>query len=382
MSRLVLLALLWLQLQFGALRVLERLPGAWGEVALAVVWIASALGIWALVHGAPHWRVLRTPWPSITLVALVAVCAVVVYPEVDGRRSTGGGSDADDAVVLVVDRMRDGLDPFGADTYLGNPPTTGPGSLLWAAPFPGRGPYAFAIVLAVGGALVWLRRRHGSWVVPSIVAVLLGASVPFWEGVAQGTDHLAMACGLALLATGVHQRDGSVRLLHSSAAAVAVAAGVLATWRAAYLHLPVLLAAALWRRSRRAAVVVAVGGTAVALALHAALLSWTDGGWDAYDPVQQLFVKSNEDLSSGGRALVLAGVAAGAAVALRELARPRPRADVLVLAGIGAPLGAIAVAGAIAADDPAGWSEASYLLPTLVLAAVVTAQAVVGSRAP
>jgi hypothetical protein len=166
------------------------------------------------------------------------------------------------------------------------------------------------------------------------------------------------------------------------AAASATGAGVLATWRAAYLHLPLLLAVARWRHDRRAAIVTAVAGTAVALVLHAVLLSWTDGGWDAYDPVQQLVVKSDEDLAAWGRGLLIAAVAASAFVVFVEASRRQPREEVVVLAGIGGPLAAIAIAGVLGADDPAGWSESSYLLPTLVVAGVVAARSVVERQAP
>ncbi len=234
MPAVIAVVLLWIQVQLGALRVLERLPGPWGDAALAVVWLGSAAAAWALVRGRLPlpWRVLGTRWPSVALVALVAAVALVVYPEVDGSRATGGGSDADDAVVLVVERIRDGLDPFGVETYLGNPATTGPGSILWAAPFPGRRAYACAVVLALAALLAVLRRRDGGWEVPSLVALLLGASVPFWEAVAQGSDHLAMAAWLAVV----------VGARAPPAVTGAGAAGV-GTWRAAYQHQPQLLAA-------------------------------------------------------------------------------------------------------------------------------------------
>lgn len=377
MSRSLLAALLWLQVQFGALRALERLPDPWSGVAVSGVWVASAAGAWLLVQRAPRWPLLRTPWPVAGLLVAAMACALVVYPEVDGRRSTGGGSDADDAVVLVADRVRSGEDPFAADTYLGNPPTTGPGSVLWALPFPGRRAYAAAVVPALAAALLILRRRTGGWDAPSLAAVVIGASVPFWEGVAQGTDHLAMAAGLVVLTAAVP--SDAARPSAAVAVAVATLAGVLATWRAAYLHLPVLVAAAWWPRSRRGAAIVAAGGLLLAVALHGVLLSWTDGGWDAYDPVQQLFVKSDDDLSPGGRAMLVAGVLAATGAVLAEWRRPRPRAEVLVLAGIGGPMATIAVAGLLTADDPAAWSEASYLLPTLLLAAVVAARPRVGS---
>jgi hypothetical protein len=391
MPVLVLVALLWLQLQFGALRVLERLPGTGGHVALGVVWAGSALALWALLtrrlrHTGQVRRVVETPWPSALLAVAVAVCALGVYPSVDGRRSTGGGSDADDAALVVADRVRHGEDPYAVDTYLGNPPTTGPGSTLWTLPLTSRRTYAIGMVVAVVAALAALRRWTRGWSVPSVTALLLAGSFPFWEAIAQGNDHLTMACLLAILvlatttaANGVPEPTRTRMSWHIIP--LVVLAGVVATWRAAYLHLPVLLAVALWRRSRAAAVAVGAGGVAVALALHGAFLART-AGWDAYDPVQQLFVKSGDDLTTGGRVLVAVGTLVAAAVVLTEARRAAPRADVLVLAGIGGPLAAIAVAGVFTADDPAAWSEASYLLPTLVLAAVVTARWAVQSSTP
>ncbi|MDQ3293572.1 MAG: hypothetical protein M3527_03870, partial [Actinomycetota bacterium] len=75
---------------------------------------------------------LRTPWPSLALVAVALAVAVVAYPVFDERRSTGGGSDADDAVLVVLDNLEAGVhDPYETDTYLGNPPASGPGSLVW-----------------------------------------------------------------------------------------------------------------------------------------------------------------------------------------------------------------------------------------------------------
>lgn len=384
MARAVLALLLWVQLQLGALRVLGRLPGWVGTVAVVVVWAASLAAAWALAGGRlrPPRRLLGRPWAPAALVAAVALCTLVVYPAVDGRRATGGGSDADDAAVLVAGRLRSGEDPFAADTYLGNPPTTGPASALWAVPFPGRRSYAAGTAVALAATLLLLRRWSRGWAVPAATALVLAGSVPFWEGVAQGSDHLPMACGLAVAvvaAERLQRQGGTPGTPGWRAAGLAAAAGVLATWRAAYLHLPVLLALALWRRSPRAAVLVGVGGTVLAVALHLALLARTDG-WGAYDPVQQLLVKSDEDLSATGRLAVAAGTAAAGAVVLAEARRPLPRPAVLVLAGIGGPMAAIAVVGAVTASDPAAWSEASYLQPTLVLASLVAGRWLLQSR--
>ena len=42
-------------------------------------------------------------WPAVGFAVLVATVGLIAYPLFDERESTGGGSDADDAVVLVID---------------------------------------------------------------------------------------------------------------------------------------------------------------------------------------------------------------------------------------------------------------------------------------
>lgn len=335
---------------------------------MAVVWSGAAVGVDALRRPAVLRRIVAgcaRPTVAVAFVAAVAVVGLVTYPVFDGRSATGGGSDADDGVFLVIDALRHGGDPYALDTYLGNPATTGPGSGLWFLPFGTRALYPLGLALAVAVTLALVRIAHGRWEEAGLVAVLLGASVPFWEGVGQGSDHLVIGCSLvwAVCLLGSTRVRADPRLLAAGAALV----GVLATARAVFIVVPALAAAGLWWRDRRAAATFGLVGTAVAVALHA----WFIGrsGWDGYDPVQQLVVKSGDELPGAGKVVLVLGLLAGAALVLRELRRRHDaRVEVLLLAGIALPMAAIAVA-ALFAEPIDVWSGANYLLDGVVLGA-------------
>jgi hypothetical protein len=342
----------------------SRLPGIIAPVALVAVWGGGLAAVVAL-----HRRRPALPHPAAVVavvLAAVAVVALAVYPPVDARRSSGGGSDADDAVLLVVDGMRSGHDPWAHETYLGNPITAGPGSGLWSLPWSTRRTYPIGIVVAVAGTAAVLRWATGSWREPAGWAVLLALSIPFWEGLAQGSDHLPFACSLVAVAAVVDRRPGPLgpRL----AVLTGIGIGVLATARAVFGFVPALAAAARWRDDRRGALVLGGVGTAVVAGLHAWGLSRS--GWDGYTPIQQLLVKSDEDLGTVGRLLVVLGAVAGVALVVRLLRSPtHPSAVALLLTGVGLPMVSIALAGLLRADGAASWSAGNYFLDTVALAA-------------
>jgi hypothetical protein len=304
----------------------------------------------------------------------VAVVGLVAYPIFDERASTGGGSDADDAVLLVIDGLRNGEDPYAVETYLGNPATSGPGSALWFLPWSTRSTYPIGIALAVAATVAVVRAATGGWALAAVFALVLASSVPFWEGIGQGSDHLPFACSLVWAAVVLDRRRAAPGV--EIALALGVAVGVLATTRAVFLFVPAVAAATLWWRDRRAALVVGISGTAVAIALHAVFIAMS--GWDDYAPIQQLLVKSDEDLNGAGRALVVLGVIAAAVGTIAELRRrAEARIDVALLVAVGAPMIAIALAGLLTATEPAQWSAGSYFLDTVALAAVWFAGSVV-----
>lgn len=374
------------QLQFSAARVLLRLPPAMGIAATVGVSAVTVIGCHHLLEARDdpaRWTTwLSRAGPAVVggFLALVLAGALVVYPFVDGRRAAGGGADVDDAVLLVVDGLRSGLDnPFAAETYLGNPVTTGPGSALWFLPFGTRALYPLGIVAALVLLFALLRRVTGSWFEPAIAAMLLTVSVPFWEALGQGTDRLVFACGLAVGAVYFDRRAATVPPRAAMVAVVGL--GTLATFRVAYLHVPLLVGAALWRQGRRRlGLTVGLGGTAVAVMLHAAFIARSS--WDGYTPVHEVFDKSQDDLNGAGRAILVAALIATFVALLVALRRPGgPRVSTMLLIGIGGPMGGIAVATLSSARAPAEWSQGGYLVEALVLAVVVAA-ATIARRSP
>jgi hypothetical protein len=221
----------------------------------------------------------------------------------------------------------------------------------------------------------------GGWVVPSLVALLTAVAAPFWEGLAQGSDHLPFACSLVVGAALVDRARR--RPLPPALLLVAgVLLGALATVRTPYGVAPALLALALLPRDRRGALLLGGAGTATVVALHGALVARV--GWDAYAPVQQLLVKSDEDLGRAGRLVVVAGVALAAALLVARLRRgPEGRRPVpLLLIGIGVPMTSIALAGLLTARDSSSWSAGSYFLDTLPLTALWLADRVAPLDSP
>lgn len=378
------------QLQFAAARVLLRLPTTVGVAATVGVGAVTVIGCHHLLE-ARNEPARWTTWiaragPAVVggFLALVLAGALVVYPFVDGRRAAGGGADVDDAVLLVLDGLRSGVDnPFAAETYLGNPVTTGPGALLWFFPFGTRALYPLGIVAALVLLFALLRRLTGSWFEPAVAAVLLTVSLPFWEAVAQGSDRLVFACGLAIGAVYFDRRPAAVPPRAVMVAVVGL--GALATFRVAYLHVPLLVGAALWRQGRRRlGLTVASGGTAVAVMLHAALIARSS--WDGYTPVHEVFDKSQDDLNGVGRAILVVALIATVVALIVALRRAGgPRVSTVLLVGIGGPMGGIAVATLSTARAPAQWSQGGYLVEALVLAAVVAAATIArlsSSRVP
>ncbi|MFT3745825.1 MAG: hypothetical protein QM785_16240 [Pyrinomonadaceae bacterium] len=66
--------------------------------------------------------------------ALLTAIALVLYPMANAGRF-GGGSDADDALVVAVTELLRGHYPYTLSTYLGNPISPMPGAVFLAIPF-------------------------------------------------------------------------------------------------------------------------------------------------------------------------------------------------------------------------------------------------------
>ena len=335
--------------------------------ALLLVWLDRA---------APRLRraSLDRAWPAVGFAVLVAAVGLIAYPVFDERESTGGGSDADDAVVLVIEGIRDGGDPYAVDTYLGNPATAGPGSALWFFPWSSRATYPIGIALAVGVTVVVLRTATGEWATADVVGRRAGRRASR-SGRGSGRVRItspspAVSSGRPPTSTaGGRHRRSPVPSPSGSPSACSP------PYEPSSCSSRLVAAATLWWRDRRAAIALGVTGTVVALALHAALISRSS--WDGYDPVQQLLVKSDEDLNTAGRVLLVVGVIAAAVGVLAELRRRAgARIDVILLVAVGVPMISIAVAELLAATKPADWVAATYFLDTVALAAAWVAGSV------
>jgi hypothetical protein len=141
-------------------------------------------------------------WPLL-IGALVVVAAVfvVVYPIADARRIVGAGSDADDALDILVRRLLAGDYPYTERTYRGNLISPLPGWGLLAAPFwLAFGRTAYLSVLWIGAwmvalAVAWRQPVRAGLVVLGALAVFPVAGVTFLNG----GDYMAIGSALVVL---------------------------------------------------------------------------------------------------------------------------------------------------------------------------------------
>jgi hypothetical protein len=220
-------ALLGLVLVFPSLDLVAKYAGRTGAAAYALVVIAVSLVACSRRKMTPSAGSFLIP----LLVTTFALTFAVVYPVVNTRGDRGGpeaavpsGSDRDDALNVGVDALLDGRNPYAARTYLNNPISPLPGSLLLAAPFGWLGNAAiqnivwFAVWLALLGRLA-----HGRFAV-TVALVTLFASPVVLHDLLTGGD-LAVNAIVVLLAIVVAAvaRPGMPLVLAASLAGVAFA---------------------------------------------------------------------------------------------------------------------------------------------------------------
>ena len=167
-----------------------------GTVGFAVL----AISRWNVV---PHmYKVTDRQLLILALLTALMIWTVfsVLYP-IANSGLIGPGSDADDALNKGVTYLLAGQYPYYAETYLGNPINQLPGSLLLAAPFVLLGTSAYqnlfwlaAVVWAASRILGSLRLGIGwFWFVLALSPVV-------WQELVAGTDHLANALFVLVLA--------------------------------------------------------------------------------------------------------------------------------------------------------------------------------------
>lgn len=121
---------------FPSTAVVQRALGFPG----VAVYVAAACGLlWLGQRVAFPWVMARMPsrWAAGLLVAgfgAMATLFLVLYP-IANSGVVGGGSDGDDALDVAAAALMQGQYPYYPRTYLGNPISPLPGSVLLAAPF-------------------------------------------------------------------------------------------------------------------------------------------------------------------------------------------------------------------------------------------------------
>lgn len=154
------LAILAFALFFPSLSVVERFLGPpW---ALAYVLTGLAYLVALALYGLPRLPFLlgerAARWlMAATLLALL-VAFLLVYPVADSG-IVGGGSDRDDALNLAARELWQGRSPYYPRTYLENPISPLPGSVLLALPFVFLGNSAYQNLFWLG-AFFLVASRH------------------------------------------------------------------------------------------------------------------------------------------------------------------------------------------------------------------------------
>lgn len=189
-------ACLWAVLAYPTLAITENL-GIGGMLAGVV---AVAAGLWLA------WRWLKPlpamPW-KIAVIGSgflwlgILMAYLIVHPAIDtaGFRLAGrsfGASDADDALEVALAALQGGRYPYRELTFLENPITPLPGSLLLAAPFVVLGSSGLQNLFWLGvlwWGIGWLCRSPRAVIFAALVSVLLCPGLIYQ--VLQGTDYLA-----------------------------------------------------------------------------------------------------------------------------------------------------------------------------------------------
>lgn len=267
--------LLWLGLQLPSLRVLFKyLPPRLHP--LIFVYFLAAFALYAdFLHDG--WlkrrlqRILSSGWTMVGLVTVALGVNYFVYPIADALKYQMRGSDQDDALILVGNRLRHLVSPYAERTYYGNPISTGPGLVLLLLPFLTFERYFLITPLVLAAVAYTLYRISGSFYPTNLFIGLCLTSPAFWETMVVGSDlfvigGLLVLC-LALLYTKIEQN----RLYLICGILFLVLA---ATSRVVFLYLVPLIGLFLWKRRPSLGYTVAIFGLSGALLLHGLFYFW------------------------------------------------------------------------------------------------------------
>jgi len=120
--------------------------------------------------------------------AVLAIFSIVLY-RVANAGTFGGGSDADEALILAVHELVRGRYPFYPYTYLGNPIAPMPGSVILAIPFVIAGLLPLQNVAWLAAFFVLVKKHlKSSTFALALLSLILLVSPVVLQNLATGTD--------------------------------------------------------------------------------------------------------------------------------------------------------------------------------------------------
>ena len=311
-------------------------------------------------------KVFSTPIPLILMAIGLAAASYFLYPIADGLREIGGGSDADDAIILAVQNLLNGGHPYAAKTYFGNPLSPGPGILFLYTPFIALDVYWLVAPMLFLFTFLLVSKCYG-WHVGNTSSIATLSCLLWWELFVVGGDLPIvgmMFLVAALLSFKVRQpRDVLI---------IALFVGLIASSRIVFAYFPLLLAAAHWNISRRTATTIALVGTATTLSLHTVMAATLDAPY----PPLHLLTKGGSIIP---KSLIHSGLAACAVVGvwmLYKLYRGHIHSQanrlLFIFMGLITPLSIVALADlATRGWNLAAWEGANYFIPAFVIGVVL-----------
>jgi hypothetical protein len=262
-------------IQVPGVRALVRYA-PWPAFLLPATIAISILLYGACLHGP------LVPWvrrwgsrPRLMAATLCVIAAVNVfaYPKADALKLRGRGSDEDNALLEIAERLATGERPIYVATYLGNAPSAGLGWAALVAPLAVTRTYALLTPLSLC-VLAWIVRRAGGGESGTALALFLPLTSPgFWELSVTGSDLFAIGVLFTALSACAW---GSRRWRLGASVCVTVLAVAAATTRVVFAGVSACLAIFMWRQNRSAAVLVAAATAAVVAA--EAWFWWPDQG--------------------------------------------------------------------------------------------------------
>lgn len=216
-------AVFFLALFYPSLGLFKNLPESF-----IIVWFgAAAASAWFWFRVTPpllEGRVMvRHSWAATAfLLVLLGMAFAWVHPRIDtaGFSLFGrvvGAADADDAIEVGLDALLDGRYPYRDRTFLGNPLTPLPGSLLLGLPFHLMGNAAWQNLFWLALFLGLFRGCHrlsspSGVMMPWLLVGLFGLSPVLLYQILQGTDYWSNAVFVLLASFGMLNFSRSGRL--------------------------------------------------------------------------------------------------------------------------------------------------------------------------